>query len=105
MNGVPDDGLQTIVNDLTFRLKYTFQAPLYSYIMPYIGFQIHSISSPEAGKSIDPVRSAKEEDFIRDISKSELVFGATILRRLVPGWFLKLDVGTDVLGVGFGIEF
>jgi hypothetical protein len=34
-----------------------------------------------------------------------LVAGVTILRRLVPGWFIKADLGTDQLNIGFAIEF
>ena len=105
MNSVPASGLQTAVNEFTFRLKYTFQAPLYSYFMPYIGYQIMSVSSPEAAKSGNVTVDAEEETFIQGLGKSKLVVGVTILRRLVPGWFIKLDIGSEVTGVGFGIEF
>jgi len=27
------------------------------------------------------------------------------MRRLVPGWFIKADLGTDILQLGFAIEF
>jgi hypothetical protein len=107
LDGVPASGTQTVLNDITFRLKYTFQAPLYSYFKPYIGFQIHSISSPNAGKNDppNPVQDDAETALIEKMAKSDIVFGVTILRRLVPGWFVQADIGTDVLSLGFGIEF
>jgi hypothetical protein len=105
IDGLPTGGTQTIVNDLTVRLKYTFQAPLYSYIKPYIGFQVHSVDSKQAGKSEDAALNDAENDQIAKMQKAEIVFGVTVLRRLVPGWFLQADIGTDVLSLGFGIEF
>lgn len=91
------------------RIKYNFKAPLYSYIMPYIGFQYYNISSPEAGKGNDtqvtPAQKEAELKAVDDLKKSGTVVGVTILRRLVPGWFFKADIGTDVMNLGFAIEF
>lgn len=106
MDNVPATNTQTVINNITARLKYTFQAPLYSYFMPYIGFQIHNVSSPDAGNvENDPVLKEKELALIDDLKKQRIVAGVTILRRLVPGWFLKADLGTDTFNIGFAIEF
>jgi len=73
--------------------------------MPYLGFQSYTVSSPDAGKGTDPVKNEEELTVIDELKKSGPVFGVTILRRLVPGWFIKADLGTDVLNIGFSIEF
>ena len=106
LNSYPGDSKQTVINNVVGRLKYNFKAPLYSFIMPYIGFQSQTVSSPDAGKNLtDPVLIQREEDAIDDLRKTGLVFGVTLLRRLVPGWFVKADLGTDVINVGVAIEF
>jgi len=105
MSNVPASGAQTLINDLTFRLKYTFAAPLYSYFMPYIGYQIHSALSPNAGDVGDAALAEKEEIFVEELNKRQFIAGVTILKRLVPGWFLKADLGIDTFNIGFAIEF
>jgi hypothetical protein len=101
----PADGSQTLVNHVVGRLKYNFKGPAYTYFMPYLGFQSYTVSSPDAGKGTDPVQNEEELVVIDELKKSGPVFGVTILRRLVPGWFIKADLGTDVLNLGFSIEF
>lgn len=101
----PAKGAQTLINNLTLRLKYTIKAPLYSYIMPYVGYQIYSVSSPDAGQGTDPIQNIEEEELIDELGQDGPAFGVTILRRLVPGWFLKGDLGNDILSIGVAIEF
>ncbi len=109
LKNYPGDGISTATTHLIGRIKYNFKAPLYTYIMPYVGFQYYSVSSPEAGKGTDtqvtPQQKAAELKAIDDLKKSGPVVGVTVLRRLVPGWFFKADLGTDILGLGFAIEF
>lgn len=105
LSGVPAQGTQTLINNFTARIKYTFKAPLYSYILPYVGFQTYSVSSPDAGNVDNAAEAEEEVALINSMKKSTLVGGVTILRRLVPGWFLKADLGTDGLNIGFAIEF
>lgn len=106
LKAYPGDGVSTSVNRMVGRIKYNFKAPLYSYFMPYIGFQYVNVSSPDAGQgNIDSIQKEKELKAIDDLKKSGPVVGVTILRRLVPGWFFKADLGTDILGAGFAIEF
>lgn len=101
--GFPAQGTSTLISNFTARVKYTFKAPFYSYVMPYIGYQIYQVSSPNAGE--DPATAAEEEQIISDLSKRQFIGGATILKRLVPGWFLRGDVGNDIFAIGFAIEF
>jgi hypothetical protein len=92
---------------MTARLKYNIKGPAYTYFMPYIGFKSQTVSSPDAGKgtSNSPAQNEEELVVIDELAKTGPVFGVTLLRRLVPGWFIKADLGTDVLNVGFAIEF
>ncbi len=111
IKGFPSQNTQTIVNNFTARLKFTFKAPLYSYLMPYIGVKSVSVSSPAAGElpstptAGDEANAEKELDTIDKLQQTQLAIGVTVLRRLVPGWFLKADLGSDIVSIGFGIEF
>lgn len=101
----PADGTQTLVNHVVARLKYNFKGPAYTFFMPYIGYQNTTVSSPDAGKLGVPSTDAEELTVIDELKRSGPVVGITILRRLVPGWFVKTDLGTDVINLGFSIEF
>ena len=79
--------------------------------MPYIGFQSYQVDSPNAGivedntSTEDQEQAQKEVDLINRLKQNNIVFGATILKRLVPGWFVKADLGTDLMSLGIAIEF
>ena len=73
--------------------------------MPYLGFHSYTVSSPDAGKTNNNVTNEEQLTAIDNLKKSGPVFGMTVMRRLVPGWFIKADVGSDILNVGFAIEF
>lgn len=103
LDDFPAEAAQTLINNFTIRAKYTLELPLYSYAMPYVGYQFNIVSSPDAG--IDPLTRNEELQLIETLQSRQLIFGVTILRRLVPGWFLKIDLGTDLIGAGFGVEF
>ena len=105
IDNFPGDGSQTLANHMTARIKYNFKGPLYTFIMPYVGFHTYTISSPDAGKTNNDATNQEQLDAVDDLKKSGPVFGVSILRRLVPGWFVKADVGSDIMSVGFAIEF
>ncbi len=105
IDNFPGDGSQTLANHMTARIKYNFKGPLYTFIMPYVGFHTYTISSPDAGKTNNDATNQEQLDAVDDLKKSGPVFGVSILRRLVPGWFIKADVGSDIMSVGFAIEF
>ncbi len=104
-NDFPNEGKSTVVNNLVGRLKYNIKGPLYTYFQPYVGFRMQSVSSPDAGKTADLSIAAQEDEAISKLEKSGAVFGVTVLRRLVPGWFVKANVGSDIIDLGFSIEF
>lgn len=105
LDNYPQDGSQTLVNHLTARLKYNIKGPLYTFFMPYLGFHTFTVSSPDAGKTNNAQTNELQLAAIDELKKSGPVFGVTILRRLVPGWFIKADLGSDIINVGFAIEF
>ena len=105
IDNFPGDGSQTLANHLTARLKYNIKGPLYTFFMPYIGFHTYTISSPDAGKTGSPTTDEEQLDAVNKLKKSGPVAGVTVLRRLVPGWFIKADLGSDIINVGFAIEF
>jgi hypothetical protein len=105
LDNFPGDGTQTLVNHLMARVKYNFKGPIYTFFMPYAGFQSFSVSSPDAGQTTNNVVNEEELAAIDKLKKTGPVFGLTIMRRLVPGWFIKADLGTDLINLGFAIEF
>ncbi len=106
INDFPTDGTGTVITNLIIRAKYTFSLPFDSYAMPYIGYQAFLVDSPQAGKSNNLILNNKEVAAISDIeNKGGIVFGASILKRLVPGWFFKTSFGTDGFTLGFAVEF
>jgi hypothetical protein len=113
INDYPDatglGGLDTRLLSFNFRLKYTINAPFYSYIMPYAGYQIVTANSPGAGVDNDGTTNSttlqKEIELVDALKKSGPIFGVSILRRIVPGWFVKVDLGSDLIGGGLSLEF
>ncbi|MFA6237150.1 MAG: hypothetical protein WC635_07475 [Bacteriovorax sp.] len=105
----PASGLDTRLINITVKAKYTFSAPFYSYIQPYVGYQTILANSPGAG--VDPEDGTTQEQLdaevalVDDLKKSTVVFGATILKRIVPGWFVRADIGTDIINGGLTVEF
>ncbi len=105
LDNYPGDGSQTLVNHLTARLKFNIRGPIYTFFMPYIGFHSYTVSSPDAGKTNNNAINDEELRAIDSLKKSGPIFGVTVLRRLVPGWFIKGDLGSDIINLGFAIEF
>lgn len=107
-------GIQTVVHTLGVRAKYSFKTPLYTFTMPFVGFEYFNVDSPEAGKGegLSAADAAAELRRLDNLlpSKSQVVFGVTLIRRLVPAWFLKAEVEFSTKGkvyyfIGAAIEF
>ncbi len=108
INDYPSTGLDTRMVNVTAKLKYTFNAPFYSYIMPYAGYQVVSVDSPGAGVEGDDKTAdelAEEVRKVDDLKKSTVIFGVTVLKRIVPGWFIRADLGNDIFNAGLTLEF
>ncbi|MFZ8999922.1 MAG: hypothetical protein ACO20H_01365 [Bacteriovoracaceae bacterium] len=110
INDFPSEGLDTEMRNFTFRVKYTFNAVMGVLVMPYAGYQAITVDSPGAGQQ-DSSNSQTEDDLNRELDlveqleKNTVIFGATLLKRLVPGWFVRADLGTDIMSVGISVEF
>ncbi|OUR92891.1 hypothetical protein A9Q84_20480 [Halobacteriovorax marinus] len=112
INDYPSPGLDTKMTNLTLRIKYTVAAPFFSYVQPYLGFQIINATSPNAGvddPTDDVTPSSAELDneinMVENLKKKNIIFGVTVLKRLVPGWFIRADLGSDIINFGFSLEF
>ncbi|HXH75297.1 MAG TPA: hypothetical protein VNJ08_10050 [Bacteriovoracaceae bacterium] len=105
LNSFPCDGCSTLVNHIMGRLKFNIKGPLYTFFMPYVGFQTYSVVSPDAGVGDNDQLNQTQLEAVQALKESGPTFGVTILRRLVPGWFIKADIGTDLINAGFAIEF
>lgn len=110
LKGFPASDIDTAISNLTIKAKYALRAPFDSYALPYLGYQIVSASSPGAGENDESGSRTAEElqqelDDVESIKKSGIVFGATLLKRLVPGWFVRVDLGADLVAGGFSLEF
>lgn len=102
----PSAGLNTTLYNFSVKAKYNVPLPFYSFIQPYVGFQMITATS-----NLDEENAASEEEIANDTARLDevrgmpLVFGVTLLKRLVPGWFLRADLGSDLVGVGLSLEF
>jgi hypothetical protein len=95
----PAEGISTTLTNITLRGKYTVKLPAYSYLMPYVGIQMVMASTD--------VSELSNEDnaLVNQTKETNIAFGVTLLKRLVPGWFIRADLGTDIAAAGLGIEF
>ena len=105
LTNFPATDIDTELQSFSGRVKYTFSAPFYSYIMPYVGFQIVRVDAPGAGDVEDEEKSAQELALVKEAEENKIIFGVSILKRLVPGWFAMANIGTDVIDLGIGLEF
>lgn len=105
-NATSSNGLTTILTSIIGRVKYTFSAPYYSYIMPYIGYQYRSASSDGAGAEFLSQAVIDEElSQLEQLEESKFILGVGLLKRIVPGWFISLNLGNDIINGGLTLEF
>lgn len=104
LDGFPTNEVSTTMTTLTFKGYYTFKAPFYSFVLPYIGYRTTTTDSP-AAEGTDAINEATQASLLSQIEESGPVAGVTILKRMVPGWFARLDLGTDLINIGASVEF
>lgn len=105
MKNFPSEGANSSLNLYLIRFKYTVEAPYLFYIQPYLGYKYSQISAPGSNDSMTAAQKDQEKRNIKDAEKKGFIFGISVLKRLVPGWFFKADLGTDLLSAGLGFEF
>ena len=98
IDNFPSTALTSTFNLFSLRLKYTVKLPSYVYLQPYVGLLLTSISAPNT-------TNMAQTSAIDLASERRPAVGVTLLRRLVPGWFIRGDLGTDLMALGFGLEF
>ena len=101
----PDKNLSTSLQIFTLRIKYTIRAPFYSFIKPYVGYKISAVKAPTPDPSQDEKTPEEQEALLKGIENAGPIVGVTVLKRLVPGWFARFDLGTDVINIGMALEF
>jgi hypothetical protein len=109
VTGFPSSQIDTRLTNITVKGKYTFPAPFYSYFQPYVGYQTIMANSPGAGVddsgNSTPTDLENELELVEKSRKSSIIYGVTILKRIVPGWFIRADLGTDIINGGLTLEF
>ena len=105
VKGFPDANLNTSLQTFTLRIKYTLEAPFYSYIKPYVGYKLSAAVAPKADTNLDEKSPKEQADLLKQIEYSGPIVGVTVLKRLVPGWFARADLGTDIINIGVALEF
>jgi len=104
INDFPSEELDTELTSIIARIKYAFNTPLFTLTMPYLGYQsVTANYNADGGASAETLN--QETELIDDIQKNGIVFGVSILRKLVPGWYIKGDIGNDQVAVGLTLEF
>lgn len=101
----PSTGLDTSVKNYSVRAKYALKGPLFTIFLPYIGFQILDAESPGAGTNTTSTQAQTEFNLVENVKDRGVILGVTALKRLVPGWFIRLEAGTDMLALGLALEF
>ena len=110
INDYPEIGFDTKLQNFTLKFKYTIATPAHSYVQPYIGYQLATPQSPGAGKQnptapVSPEQLELELQRLDLLKKNNPIFGLSMLKRLVPGWFIKFELGSDIMGLGLALEF
>jgi hypothetical protein len=109
MSSFPATDIDCKLTNISLRMKYVFEVPFHSYMLPFIGVQILTASSPEAGTDPSGASStsqlAYELELVTNAAGTKVLFGVTFLKRLVPGWFAKVDLGSDLFSIGVALEF
>ena len=104
----PAMGLDSKLSNFVLKAKYAFNTPLNTILFPYLGYQVINASSPGEGVYTTGMTTTDietEAALMNSLRKKAFIFGATVLKKLVPGWFTRLDLGTDFYSLGFGLEF
>ena len=100
----PGPGDSTGIDTLSASIKRCFSGPLYTYFMPFVGFEYHTVNSPDYEIGSASLLN-REHEIIDDLNGTKIALGVTILKRLVPGWFLRGDITINGFDIGVSIEF
>lgn len=108
INDFPSGNLDTLLQNFTFKAKYVIKAPYFSFVLPYVGYQLVTATSDDAGTpdgQATPKQLDRELELVEAQKRNRPIFGVTLIKRLVPGWFIRASFGLDQAGVGLALEF
>ncbi len=105
----PNFGLDTTLYNITARLKWTAKIFWGLVLQPYAGYQVLLADSPGAGQqtsggTVSQPQLDYESALVDELEDSKFIFGLSVLIRIVPGWYVQLDLGTDILNAGISVE-
>jgi hypothetical protein len=104
----PNFGLDTSLYNITARVKWTAKIFWGLVVQPYGGYQVLIADSPGAGQdsggTISQPQLNYESALVNKLEDSKFIFGLSVLVRIVPGWYVQLDAGTDILNAGISVE-
>jgi hypothetical protein len=104
----PSDGFESTLLAITARVKYSFQGPFHTFFVPYTGFQLLQTTGEPSDTDLQTLSDEERDsvdDALANAGVDKIIYGVTFMRRLVPGWFVKLDLGNDILNIGLSVEF
>ncbi len=113
MQRFPASDISAHLHGVGARIKFNLNLPWHTYFMPYAGVHfayILSSSTEEPPASVldtDPsvIQYNDEVELIREGIKMQLAAGFTLHKRFVPGWFLTINGGIDLIYSGITIGF
>jgi hypothetical protein len=114
ISSYPSTDTDTTITSISARAKYTMDGPFYSYLSPFIGYEIIKASGSagsDPSGTLTQDQLDDEKNKLSDLETNSVVCGITLLKRLVPGWFVRFDTGLrnfktlDLLSIGFSFEF
>jgi hypothetical protein len=94
-----------------------FELPFYAFLMPYIGAEKPFVKAPDAGlllcdttctaddEAADVARANNELDLVDKAGEPSVLFGVSFIKRLVPGWSMRVNVDNQLVGAGLLVEF
>ncbi|MCB9060598.1 MAG: hypothetical protein H6622_03645 [Halobacteriovoraceae bacterium] len=97
--------IDTIIFSYSGRIKYTVEAPFHFILQPYFGYRVVVASANYEENATTTAELNTAADILNSIEKKDIIFGASVLRRLVPGWYVRGDVGIDMISAGLTLEF
>jgi len=113
MQKFPAEDASAHLHGFGARIKFNLNLPWHTYLMPYAGIHfayVLSSSTQEPDESVpdtDPIviQYNDEVDLITKGIKMKLAAGFTLHKRFVPGWFLTLNGGIDLIYAGITVGF
>jgi len=100
LNQFPIVDILTNLHTLRAKFKYNFYLPAYSFFMPYGGIEFTNAQASENSSLTDD-----QINLLQSLNQVKFIGGFSLYKRLVPGWVINLNAGTDGIYGGFSVAF